>query len=187
MHMDRKEGVLVEPLPQLSSLFSLPKLTPSKPTKNGSSSRDAQDLSHKVSKIKVHGCSKKNNTAKMLLSIDVYWGRRDNQDVIPLRSYPCSSKYLYIHEYYSNEDSMDFENRKLELVRKHSSINKWRRIMGQQFPPETREYLIKDENLWIASRLIWFDQPRPPDSSQTSPVKIGPSSVVDGLLRPPAA
>ncbi|KAL6039999.1 hypothetical protein STEG23_015565 [Scotinomys teguina] len=34
----------------------------------------------------------------------------------------------------------------------------------------------EDENLWIASRLIWFDQPRPPDSSQTSPVKIGPSS-----------
>ncbi|KAL6083996.1 hypothetical protein STEG23_002515 [Scotinomys teguina] len=34
----------------------------------------------------------------------------------------------------------------------------------------------EDENLWIASRLIWFDQPRPPDSSQTAPVKIGPSS-----------
>ncbi|KAL6033221.1 hypothetical protein STEG23_000030, partial [Scotinomys teguina] len=34
----------------------------------------------------------------------------------------------------------------------------------------------KDENLWIASRLTWFDQPRPPDSSQTAPVKIGPSS-----------
>ncbi|KAL6034808.1 hypothetical protein STEG23_006679, partial [Scotinomys teguina] len=35
---------------------------------------------------------------------------------------------------------------------------------------------IEDENLWIASRLIWFDQSRPPDSSQTAPVKIGPSS-----------
>ncbi|KAL6084390.1 hypothetical protein STEG23_029614 [Scotinomys teguina] len=35
---------------------------------------------------------------------------------------------------------------------------------------------VEDENLWIASRLIWFDQPRPPDSSQTAPVKIGPSS-----------
>ncbi|KAL6044786.1 hypothetical protein STEG23_019234 [Scotinomys teguina] len=34
----------------------------------------------------------------------------------------------------------------------------------------------EDENLWIASRLIWFDQLRPPDSSQTAPVKIGPSS-----------
>ncbi|KAL6093692.1 hypothetical protein STEG23_024396 [Scotinomys teguina] len=34
---------------------------------------------------------------------------------------------------------------------------------------------MKDENLWIASRLIWFDQSRPPDSSQTAPVKIGPS------------
>ncbi|KAL6066209.1 hypothetical protein STEG23_016758, partial [Scotinomys teguina] len=34
----------------------------------------------------------------------------------------------------------------------------------------------EDENLWIASRRIWFDQPRPPDSSQTAPVKIGPSS-----------
>ncbi|KAL6088900.1 hypothetical protein STEG23_029188 [Scotinomys teguina] len=34
----------------------------------------------------------------------------------------------------------------------------------------------EDENLWIASRLIWFDQSRPPDSSQTAPVKIGPSS-----------
>ncbi|KAL6056121.1 hypothetical protein STEG23_003059, partial [Scotinomys teguina] len=34
----------------------------------------------------------------------------------------------------------------------------------------------EDENLWIASRLVWFDQPRPPDSSQTAPVKIGPSS-----------
>ncbi|KAL6089107.1 hypothetical protein STEG23_029220 [Scotinomys teguina] len=34
----------------------------------------------------------------------------------------------------------------------------------------------EDENLWTASRLIWFDQPRPPDSSQTAPVKIGPSS-----------
>ncbi|KAL6089857.1 hypothetical protein STEG23_023328 [Scotinomys teguina] len=34
----------------------------------------------------------------------------------------------------------------------------------------------EDEKLWIASRLIWFDQPRPPDSSQTAPVKIGPSS-----------
>ncbi|KAL6085828.1 hypothetical protein STEG23_037049, partial [Scotinomys teguina] len=34
----------------------------------------------------------------------------------------------------------------------------------------------KDEKLWIASRLIWFDQPRPPDSSQTAPVKIGPLS-----------
>ncbi|KAL6094073.1 hypothetical protein STEG23_020979 [Scotinomys teguina] len=33
----------------------------------------------------------------------------------------------------------------------------------------------EDENLWIASRLIWFDQPRPPDFSQTAPVKIGPS------------
>ncbi|KAL6091615.1 hypothetical protein STEG23_018143 [Scotinomys teguina] len=37
--------------------------------------------------------------------------------------------------------------------------------------PATEE----DENLWIASRLIWFDQPSPPDSSQTAPVKIGPS------------
>ncbi|KAL6059740.1 hypothetical protein STEG23_009662 [Scotinomys teguina] len=36
--------------------------------------------------------------------------------------------------------------------------------------------VTKDENLWIASRLIWFDKPRPPDSSQTAPVKIGPSS-----------
>ncbi|KAL6091848.1 hypothetical protein STEG23_023920, partial [Scotinomys teguina] len=36
--------------------------------------------------------------------------------------------------------------------------------------------LAEDEDLWIASRLIWFDQPRPPDSSQTAPVKIGPSS-----------
>ncbi|KAL6065662.1 hypothetical protein STEG23_028023 [Scotinomys teguina] len=35
--------------------------------------------------------------------------------------------------------------------------------------------VLEDENLWIASRLIWFDQPRPPDSSQTAPVKIGPS------------
>ncbi|KAL6031426.1 hypothetical protein STEG23_010098 [Scotinomys teguina] len=35
---------------------------------------------------------------------------------------------------------------------------------------------FEDENLWIASRLVWFDQPRPPDSSQTAPVKIGPSS-----------
>ncbi|KAL6087974.1 hypothetical protein STEG23_022834 [Scotinomys teguina] len=34
----------------------------------------------------------------------------------------------------------------------------------------------ENENLWIASRLVWFDQPRPPDSSQTAPVKIGPSS-----------
>ncbi|KAL6092443.1 hypothetical protein STEG23_022789 [Scotinomys teguina] len=34
----------------------------------------------------------------------------------------------------------------------------------------------EDKNLWIASRLIWFDQPKPPDSSQTAPVKIGPSS-----------
>ncbi|KAL6089067.1 hypothetical protein STEG23_027555, partial [Scotinomys teguina] len=34
----------------------------------------------------------------------------------------------------------------------------------------------EDENLWIDSRLIWFDQSRPPDSSQTAPVKIGPSS-----------
>ncbi|KAL6032081.1 hypothetical protein STEG23_025500 [Scotinomys teguina] len=34
----------------------------------------------------------------------------------------------------------------------------------------------EDENLWIASRLVWFDQPRPPDSSQTAPVKIEPSS-----------
>ncbi|KAL6035026.1 hypothetical protein STEG23_011558 [Scotinomys teguina] len=34
----------------------------------------------------------------------------------------------------------------------------------------------EDENLWIASRLIWFDQSRPPDSSQTAPVKTGPSS-----------
>ncbi|KAL6036397.1 hypothetical protein STEG23_012628, partial [Scotinomys teguina] len=32
----------------------------------------------------------------------------------------------------------------------------------------------QDENLRIASRLIRFDQPRPPDSSQTAPVKIGP-------------
>ncbi|KAL6061193.1 hypothetical protein STEG23_011269, partial [Scotinomys teguina] len=37
-------------------------------------------------------------------------------------------------------------------------------------------HLAEDENLWIASGLIWFDQPRPPDSSQTAPVKIGPSS-----------
>ncbi|KAL6081437.1 hypothetical protein STEG23_000908, partial [Scotinomys teguina] len=36
--------------------------------------------------------------------------------------------------------------------------------------------LSKGENLWIASRLIRFNQPRPPDSSQTAPVKIGPSS-----------
>ncbi|KAL6086941.1 hypothetical protein STEG23_010294 [Scotinomys teguina] len=27
----------------------------------------------------------------------------------------------------------------------------------------------EDENLWIASRLIWFDQPRPPDSSSDVP------------------
>ncbi|KAL6030387.1 hypothetical protein STEG23_024297 [Scotinomys teguina] len=26
-----------------------------------------------------------------------------------------------------------------------------------------------NENLWIASRLIWFDQPRPPDSSSDVP------------------
>ncbi|KAL6040034.1 hypothetical protein STEG23_015600 [Scotinomys teguina] len=42
-------------------------------------------------------------------------------------------------------------------------------IVGQETGQE-------DEKLWIASRLIWFDQPRPPDSSQTAPVKIGPSS-----------
>ncbi|KAL6031271.1 hypothetical protein STEG23_018612 [Scotinomys teguina] len=40
----------------------------------------------------------------------------------------------------------------------------------------SHEGVQEDENLWIASRLIWFDQPRPPDSSQTAPVKIGPSS-----------
>ncbi|KAL6032050.1 hypothetical protein STEG23_025203, partial [Scotinomys teguina] len=54
----------------------------------------------------------------------------------------------------------------------------------------------EDKNLWIASRLIWFDQPRAPEkffrcsniqisfkasgskdeASQTAPVKIGPSS-----------
>ncbi|KAL6059759.1 hypothetical protein STEG23_009681 [Scotinomys teguina] len=34
----------------------------------------------------------------------------------------------------------------------------------------------EDENLWIASRMVWFDQSRPPDSSQTAPVKIEPSS-----------
>ncbi|KAL6034372.1 hypothetical protein STEG23_030540 [Scotinomys teguina] len=34
----------------------------------------------------------------------------------------------------------------------------------------------EDENLRIASRMVWFDQPRPPDSSKTAPVKIGPSS-----------
>ncbi|KAL6054412.1 hypothetical protein STEG23_008098 [Scotinomys teguina] len=34
----------------------------------------------------------------------------------------------------------------------------------------------EDENLRIASRMVWFNQPRPPDSSQTAPVKIGPSS-----------
>ncbi|KAL6089645.1 hypothetical protein STEG23_032883 [Scotinomys teguina] len=36
--------------------------------------------------------------------------------------------------------------------------------------------VTEDENLWIASRMVWFDQPRPPDSSQTDPVKIEPSS-----------
>ncbi|KAL6083532.1 hypothetical protein STEG23_031436 [Scotinomys teguina] len=41
---------------------------------------------------------------------------------------------------------------------------------------ENFQLQLEDEKLWIASRLIWFDQPRPPDSSQTAPVKIGPSS-----------
>ncbi|KAL6065347.1 hypothetical protein STEG23_005977 [Scotinomys teguina] len=56
--------------------------------------------------------------------------------------------------------------------------------------------VAEDKNLWIASRLIWFDQPRAPEkffrcvniqisfkasgskdeASQTAPVKIGPSS-----------
>ncbi|KAL6071863.1 hypothetical protein STEG23_008820 [Scotinomys teguina] len=59
-----------------------------------------------------------------------------------------------------------------------------------------QHHLDEDENLWIASRLIWFDQPRAPEkffrcsniqisfkatdsedeTSQTPPVKIGPSS-----------
>ncbi|KAL6090257.1 hypothetical protein STEG23_023927, partial [Scotinomys teguina] len=34
-------------------------------------------------------------------------------------------------------------------------------------PDDTRA--PEDENLWIASRLIWFDQPRPPDSSSDVP------------------
>ncbi|KAL6086916.1 hypothetical protein STEG23_013421, partial [Scotinomys teguina] len=43
-------------------------------------------------------------------------------------------------------------------------------LFGESYSKE------EDENLWIASRMVWFDQSRPPDSSQTAPVKIGPSS-----------
>ncbi|KAL6091721.1 hypothetical protein STEG23_016549 [Scotinomys teguina] len=42
--------------------------------------------------------------------------------------------------------------------------------------PSVKWCLFEGENLWIVSRLVWFDLPRPPDSSQTAPVKIGPSS-----------
>ncbi|KAL6071090.1 hypothetical protein STEG23_029639, partial [Scotinomys teguina] len=49
-------------------------------------------------------------------------------------------------------------------------------VKAEQGNPVGEKSPIKDENLWIASRLIWFDQPRPPDCSQTAPVKIGPSS-----------
>ncbi|KAL6031337.1 hypothetical protein STEG23_011945 [Scotinomys teguina] len=38
-------------------------------------------------------------------------------------------------------------------------------------PPLGRQdvAVTEDEKLWIASRLIWFDQPRPPDSSSDVP------------------
>ncbi|KAL6084824.1 hypothetical protein STEG23_013956 [Scotinomys teguina] len=62
------------------------------------------------------------------------------------------------------------------------------------FYVEMFDLLGYDENLWIASRLIWFDQPRAPEkfykcsniqisfkatgsedeASQTAPVRIGP-------------
>ncbi|KAL6094164.1 hypothetical protein STEG23_014578 [Scotinomys teguina] len=48
--------------------------------------------------------------------------------------------------------------------------------LGLTFTCKFDPILKEDENLWIASRLIWFDQPRSPDSSQTAPVKIGPLS-----------
>ncbi|KAL6069428.1 hypothetical protein STEG23_009781 [Scotinomys teguina] len=58
------------------------------------------------------------------------------------------------------------------------SANKWMElekvILSEVTQTQTDKY--EDENLWIASRLIWFDQPRPPDSSQTAPVKIEQSS-----------
>ncbi|KAL6056375.1 hypothetical protein STEG23_016533 [Scotinomys teguina] len=45
---------------------------------------------------------------------------------------------------------------------------------GSPLTPEwPLSFLQNNENLWIASRLVWFDQPRPPDSSQTAPVRIG--------------
>ncbi|KAL6088460.1 hypothetical protein STEG23_005739 [Scotinomys teguina] len=44
------------------------------------------------------------------------------------------------------------------------------------YDPLHRRKNAEDENLWIASRMVWFNQPRPPDSSQTAPVKTGPSS-----------
>ncbi|KAL6034722.1 hypothetical protein STEG23_001701, partial [Scotinomys teguina] len=64
-----------------------------------------------------------------------------------------------------------------------AALNAWDKIekagrRREASPPRREEDVgvTEDENLWIASRLIWFDQSRPPDSSQTAPVKIGPSS-----------
>ncbi|KAL6084640.1 hypothetical protein STEG23_022875, partial [Scotinomys teguina] len=42
----------------------------------------------------------------------------------------------------------------------------------------------EDENLWIASRLIWFDQPRPPDRSSDVPTSRSASRQLAQKMKP---
>ncbi|KAL6089681.1 hypothetical protein STEG23_026092 [Scotinomys teguina] len=42
----------------------------------------------------------------------------------------------------------------------------------------------EDENLWIASRLIWFDQSRVPDSSSDVPTSKSASEQLAQKMKP---
>ncbi|KAL6051851.1 hypothetical protein STEG23_000215 [Scotinomys teguina] len=99
-------------------------------------------------------------------------------------------------EIHSGEDSEAFSSKKRKQLRRWGGNygrtelirSRTHGISADKIPVRTLSRLFsteiekhnstkaEDKKLWIASRLIWFNQPRPPDSSQTAPVKIGPSS-----------
>ncbi|KAL6070795.1 hypothetical protein STEG23_029341 [Scotinomys teguina] len=45
-------------------------------------------------------------------------------------------------------------------------------------------HTFEDENLWIASRLIWFDQPRPPDRFSDVPTSRSASRQLTQKMKP---
>ncbi|KAL6094337.1 hypothetical protein STEG23_002841 [Scotinomys teguina] len=56
--------------------------------------------------------------------------------------------------------------------------------MKQFFAYYNIKHITDNEDLWIASRLIWFDQPRPPDSSSDVPKSRSASRQLAQKMKP---